>query len=207
MITQTMFCRLVLMLTLTVYATQGCNKKSNPASSTKVETTNTSSTEKEKEPVLESSKNIKGSVMFTYDYCGGAAPSDEMIKRLRTPRAISNYTLYIKAGVKNNDTPILDSSNCNEQGQFSFKVKPGKYVILTPDQIKTFSTKNYTSKYLQVDDEQCLKQWWEDGLHKVNVANDNVTLADTILHQRCNGLGLVPCMSFTGPLPPMMRRE
>lgn len=207
MITHTVFCRLLVMITITVYATQGCNKKSNPASSAKVETSSAGSGEKEKEPLPESQKNIQGIVKFTYDYCGGAAPSDEMLKRLQTPRAISNYILYLKAGTKNNDTPVLDSSNCNEQGQYNFKVKPGKYVILTVDQIKNFSTKNYTSKYLQVDDEQCLKQWWENGLYKVTVGNEDVALADTILNQRCNGLGLIPCMSFTGPLPPMMRRE
>lgn len=196
MSTKTFLLQFSLIAAMTVYVILGCNKKSSPSASSGGD-------------VQQGSRmvTIQGSLKFTYSYCGGARPSDEMLKRLETPRAVAQYVLYLKSGSANSETSVIDSASCNEEGRFSFRVTPGNYTILIPEQCKPFNVKNYTSQYIQVDDKECLRAWWEKGLYSVFAHKEEVILPDTVLHQRCDGLGFVPCTSYSGPLRPVMRRE
>lgn len=149
---------------------------------------------------------IKGNLKFTYDYCGGARPSEEMLAKLKEPRVIEGFTVYLKQGKENSTAAITDSARCDSSGNYFFRVPKGDYVILLPAQIKKYDLNNFNNQFLKVADEACFYQWWKKGLFSLQVTT-NMALPDSTIHRKCNGIDYLPCMSYNGPLPPSMMRE
>ncbi|MBK8845877.1 MAG: hypothetical protein IPO27_04590 [Bacteroidetes bacterium] len=93
---------------------------------------------------------VKGNLTFTYDYCGGARPSDEMLAKLKEPRVIEGFTVYLKPGKENSTAAITDSAQCDSNGNYVFRIPKGDYVILMPAQVKEYDLKISITSFLRL---------------------------------------------------------
>lgn len=131
------------------------------------------------------SETAKVTIEFTIsrDYCGGAAPSEEMLKELTSVKPFISSKFYL---VQRNDEGILLSEtehNTDNQGKLTLKIKKGMYEIYmySAEQRKNL-TANIDEKYracsaIYYEQPQGQLHAWQKGIQKVNI------------HVKCN-----PCI-------------
>lgn len=160
---------------------------------------------------LQSQKKIKkytvsGVITGTSGYCGGAAPSDEMLADLATPKPIANKKIYIKKGVINSlNSKVLMTLTADSAGKFHTTLPPGKYIIV--DENKKDRTyynsllKNHNKQTENFDavDSVCLKEWFAKPDFIFEVKNAGILIPGINYHKECFNL---PCVQFRGPYPP-----
>jgi hypothetical protein len=147
---------------------------------------------------------VAGIITQTRAYCGGARPSEEMMKAYNTPKAWIGKKLYIRSGAENSTKrKVLHEITADSTGHFSVKLPPGIYCIIEKEQLKKLNTEAFRKKkseYLKLD-EDCLKQWWGKCYTSFEVKDADKTDLIINFHIPCFTQG-VPCMRYTGPLPP-----
>lgn len=144
---------------------------------------------------------VNGQLSYTLPYCRGIAPTPEEIKFLNTPKPYYT-TLYLRQGNTNSESnPIIDSATTNSDGEFTFEVLPGKYIILLPEQRNLGSIDAYLGrrkKFLDVDS-LCLEKWWEKGLFQISVEDKDITKLNFNFRSKCFVPQFMPCATYTGP--------
>jgi hypothetical protein len=121
-----------------------------------------------------------GYLYFTSSYCGGARPTQEILKQHATPKILPNTTLHlheVSDTSKTNYTIVTD-----KDGKFSSCMPPGTYNV--------YMTDKYDAKALPDFDPEC-KAWLEQSLTQIEI-RDNIpanTNIDLKLFFHCN-----PCM-------------
>lgn len=124
--------------------------------------------------------NVELNITQTKSYCGGAAPSDEILSALRTPHKLGQ-TVYI-LDYSNTCVDSFASSN-SEKKQYSLPV--GKYSLrFTPEASNITLTANSSTS-------DCVQEWKSRVLTSFEVVSD--TSLDLNVHVSCN-----PCY----PPPP-----
>lgn len=173
--------------------------------------TNSSSNSSGKE---ESDSNIKSVVWInlttTASYCGGAAPTDEIIQDLQTPKKLTQTTIYIREGETNSwSQPIIAKGISDENGVVSVELKDGTYCVVFENKAEKSAYDNliklYGEKtpYRDAVDVECLKTFMEQPEAVFTVKNGKTESAVIInQHQPCSWHS-VPCSGYHGPLPPM----
>jgi len=146
---------------------------------------------------------ISGKVTTAGSYCGGVAPTEEMLQRVQARRPMSGFVIYVKKGTENRLTsPIIDSTYTNSNGEYSFELPKGEYVLIQKNQLDKAIFETYkTSKWIQVDTE-CMKSWWKKGLATIKVENENIDSLNFHFQKRCFVPEAIPCLRYTGPYPP-----
>jgi hypothetical protein len=147
---------------------------------------------------------VQGTLTHSYSYCGGVAltPEEEAEYFRQKPMGTKLYVRKGKANIAS--SPIIDSTHTNGQGQFSFSLPPGQYVIIMPTQVDKSSIERYKkmdSQYLEVDG-FCVERWWKAGLFQIKVSDSAITGLDFNFHSRCFVPADIPCMHYNGPYPP-----
>ncbi len=146
---------------------------------------------------------VSGTVMQTSHYCGGAKPSEEMLKSFETPGPYISKVLYLKAGKTNsNNERVIVKFTSDSLGRFSFQIKPGTYCILQEEQVKTFSQKDYVSSSTFAYDLACIKAWWKKPLKVITVKDSPVKNLRFDFTKACFIQSDMPCITYTGPMPP-----
>jgi hypothetical protein len=112
---------------------------------------------------------VKVYITSTESYCGGARPSDEILQDVQTPKPYAFKTFYIRKGAQNSKGKaikvVTDSAGC-----FSIKLKPGKYCLLYPTQLKEPDYSKYKSTQVRsTQGKACLKAWWLKGWQVISV--------------------------------------
>lgn len=144
---------------------------------------------------------ISGKITQTSSYCGGAAPSPEMLEEYETPKPYIGKTLYVRKGNRNNlKEKIILSFKADAKGNFSFQLEPGIYSIIVEEQVKTLTIKQ-TNPGVQADT-ACLKKWWVKPYHLLNVKENNITGLNFNFHHPCFITSDIPCFQYNGPMPP-----
>lgn len=151
---------------------------------------------------------IHGHVESTASYCGGAAPTENILASLRTPRPFVNKKLYIKSDSLNDmHAPILDSVMSDQNGNFQFQLPPGIYCIVderkaTPDffQMLIKNHSEQTASYSKIN-QTCLKKWMQKPDAVIVVAQNGTTSITVRYHKPCVW-NQIPCISYRGPYPP-----
>jgi len=146
---------------------------------------------------------VEGTLTQSSQYCGGVHPShEEEAEYMRAKPYFSK--LYVRIGkVNSTKAPIIDSTNTDANGHYSFKLPPGDYVIIMPSQKNKniiYSLKKSKSKTLRVNS-LCLRGWWKGGLYKIHVKDKNITALDHNFHSRCFIPYSIPCLDYVGPYP------
>lgn len=73
-------------------------------------------------------------ISSTNEYCGGAAPSEEMLKEMSTPKVLPNATVYF---VKRNDEGVNTEEfafTTDGKGRISLQLMPGHYYVYNMSQ-------------------------------------------------------------------------
>ena len=155
----------------------------------------------------ENLKTIFGKVVQTSAYCGGAAPTQEILDEFEREKPYPDKILYIKDGDVNLfSKPIIKELASDKDGNFEISLPQGKYCII--EQIKKDELKipDYTEinkiyeqqgQPLQYRvDEQCFKDWWKTCDKILVVENQDIKDFVIKFGHSCGW----PCVSG-GPLP------
>jgi hypothetical protein len=140
--------------------------------------------------------SVKIKATTTSNYCGGAAPSDDMVEKLKTPRGINGTTFYIISGSANKaNRKIIDSFITDDLGEANIKLRAGTFAIITSEQKASF--KNKTNDDYQTWDNACLlKRWQTPQVIFKSAAKKNISFN---IEKPCQWS--MPCGKYTGPLP------
>jgi hypothetical protein len=147
---------------------------------------------------------IEGFVTQTSDYCGGAAPSEEMLENLRKPVPLAEKVLYIRIGAKNKPTrsgqnPIYKKVVTDANGKFSVKLKSNvTYCFIEGWKAKPFKVPANTA-YI-VWDAACLYEKYVNADLVIKVSKSKNEVVKINYHQPC--FFRPYCGTYSGPLPP-----
>lgn len=145
---------------------------------------------------------ISGKVQQVSPYCGGARPSQEMLDRLAIPVDYPGKKFYVRRGKINTiNTKIVSSFISGKEGEFSIQLEPGTYSIILEEQLNEIKAEDYVKQYQQVDT-QCLKEWWIQPYYLLEVKEKTITDLNFVFQHRCFISVDLPCITYTGPLPP-----
>lgn len=153
--------------------------------------------------VVDNTQSVHIEFTQTSSYCGGMAPTEEMMKRYRTPVAKSGLYYLKKGHVNTFDAEVLKVISATD-GSIDLVLPPGDYLIV--DEKKKDETiykkhlekgLNY-SKYYHGFSEECLKEWFEKPDLTFTVADSSLSLKRNY-HTPCFHQ---ICATYTGPYPP-----
>ncbi len=111
---------------------------------------------------------------FTSDYCGGAAPSEELMSQKSTPQPLTNSVMLLKKSSEP-DGPF-STCHTNEKGIGEVYLPEGKYNVYFTGDINPELETGF--------DGRCLK-WQKEILQTVYLKQDAVT-KDITVHFFCN---------------------
>lgn len=146
---------------------------------------------------------VSGKITHSSSYCGGAAPDPGMVAEMNMPKPYRGKKLYIKKGDSNaNNVKILDSIISDNAGLFELYLAPGKYCILQPGQLQNGLLEMYMKNNHYIVDAQCLEQWQQSCYKTIVVTDSDITDLEFHFHKPCFTPEGVPCINYSGPLPP-----
>lgn len=145
---------------------------------------------------------LSGKILLVESYCGGAAPSKELLDEIRNPKPCLEKYFFIKKGDANSaKNPVIDVINVDSTGQFSFQLKQGSYCIIQDFQTKPINLEKYkTGNNFEYQGDDCMRKYWADCYQTIEL-KENINDLIITVYKKCFGDGN-PCMIYTGPMPP-----
>jgi hypothetical protein len=142
----------------------------------------------------------QGYVTYTQNYCGGAAPSPELIASLATPKPLVNKVLYVKLGAKNTSkSVVVKKIILDDSGRFAIKLRVGQtYCFLEEWKGKPFVAPQNTSTVIW--DIQCLRQRYAQADYVLKVTQKEKILVRINFPMPC--FYAPYCGAYMGPMPP-----
>lgn len=143
---------------------------------------------------------VKGYVTTTQNYCGGAAPSPELLASLATPQPLVHKVLYVKLGTSNTPkSPVVTKIITDDSGLFALKLRVGQtYCFVEEWKTKPFVVPQNTSTVIW--DIQCLRQRYAQADYIITIGRKNNSLLRINFPIPC--FYAPYCGHYTGPLPP-----
>lgn len=143
---------------------------------------------------------VKGYVTYTQKYCGGAAPSPELLASLNQAKPLAHKIIYVKKGAINSaKARWVAKISTDDSGRFALKLRVGQtYSFVEEWKGKSFVVPQNTSNV--VWDIQCLRQRYAqaDYVLKVNEVDNNMIHINYLIP--C--FYAIDCGTYMGPLPP-----
>lgn len=150
-------------------------------------------------------QTVSGKVMLTKSYCGGAAPSHEMLEEMRQPHPYSGLKLIFKNGNENTLRPKMTfETTTKADGTYEIEIPSGTWCILHPwqaDESELNHYRNLNSPEMQVDVD-CLESNWHACLRIVEIFDAPLESVDFEFHESCFHPIGIPCLNYSGPMPP-----
>lgn len=152
-------------------------------------------------PVLQTFA-LTGKILIVESYCGGAAPSRDLLETIRKPKPCLEKHFFLKKGDANSaKNPVIDVINVDSTGSFSMQLKQGTYCILQDFQTKPLQLENYkTGNNYDYQGDDCMRKYWADCYQTIEL-KENINDFIITVYKKCFGDGN-PCMIYTGPMPP-----
>ena len=202
---------LYLLLALTLVA---CTPKATSTSTT-AKDSETTTTEAQVNPspqkpdpkvnVNTNKFRVSGTVTYTANYCGGAAPSEEMLAEMRQPKPRFGQELLVRSGDFNSFGRLLARATTKEDGSFEFFLAPGDYCIVIA-QKESADMVPKSSEYIHVDTE-CYNKWMATCDLSFRLADREISGLSLNLHQACFTNSYSTCVQWDGPMPPSAPRR
>lgn len=84
---------------------------------------------------------FKGKVTYTEQYCGGAAPTPQIIEEMDKEKPFANRNLCVKAyhATDLRSQPVITKVTTDENGAFSVSLDKGKYALVIEQKIQDYS--------------------------------------------------------------------
>ena len=146
--------------------------------------------------------NISITITHFQPWCGGMAPTEEMMER---QTQLQRYTSFILLDIISGEKSKVKTDST---GTLYLKIAPGKYAIreLYKDcTFEEFKAENYREPddyYVVNGQADCYETWWASNLGTFEIlAGDEIQHFDWSTRDRCF-TGNNPCVSYTGPWPP-----
>lgn len=145
---------------------------------------------------------VTGQVMYTKAYCGGAAPSEEMLEQYRTPMPLADLKLHVRKGSSNTlgQSPV-QTVQTDGEGRFTFTLPPGEYCLITDDRLKKPDPNSFKPGAQQIDI-ACSDAWIVKCDHTFVIKDADLKDIALNFHRRCFLQTFNPCVHYDGPLPP-----
>jgi len=144
------------------------------------------------------SYNVQFTITRPIPYCGGAAPTEDMLNR---SAPVTEDFILINVQTNKKTTVRTD-----ENGVVRLALPDGKYIL--KEKFKDVSFEKFwrnTSvggQNINVGSEDCYKKWWATNLSEFEILPKTPTLRLQLsLYKTCY-TGNNPCDVFTGPYPP-----
>jgi hypothetical protein len=120
----------------------------------------------------------------TKDYCGGAPPSEEMMKEMMTPKPIENRNIYLMRFDENGTELNEIELKTNELGQITTLLEAGSYNIF-------YLSKKEQQQIIADLEEEGLKECFKNffSLPKAAIQVNGDVEKTIIMHDMCN-----PCL-------------
>jgi hypothetical protein len=155
--------------------------------------------EKEKVTVIKGNVNI--TITHHAPYCGGMAPSQDMLDRLVTPMSNTQYNLI------NLKTLEKTKVKTDSLGILYLDLGIGSYAIQELFKDCTFSEflqQNITTSgtYSQDLGSECYKKWWKSYLGEFTIISKDELQHLNLSESESCFTGRNPCVMYTGPYPP-----
>jgi len=149
--------------------------------------------------VAQSSVLVKGSVTSTQDYCGGAAPSPEILKELASEKPLANKVIYIRIYSKNKKALNFKQVKTNAEGKFELKLQVGQtYYFVEEWKAKPFRLPENTQNTTW--DIACLKKRHSTPDYILKVSRSAMPEIHINYHIPC--FYAPYCGTYSGPMPP-----
>lgn len=151
---------------------------------------------------------VYGTLTQTSMWCGGARPPEELVKELATPKPLDTYDLYIRKDTNNLSNPILYKVKTDKNGNFTLKLKAGKYVVVDSKKKDKATYKATLEKYKTETettgkiDKDCYAQFVATPDFEIVVpksAKGSIKVSHNY-HRTCDWVG-TPCVEYKGALP------
>ena len=140
-------------------------------------------------------------VTQTSDYCGGAAPSEEMLSRLKTPTPLKQKTIYIRAGSPTSaEIKTIQVAKSDSNGMIHVALKGGRvYHLVEEWKAKPFVEPKNT-EYIQWD-MTCLRKAYTTPDLIIDLRKSRIPVKRSVnYHKPC--FFHPYCGNYSGPLPP-----
>ncbi len=143
-------------------------------------------------------RTVSGKVVETNDYCGGAAPTEEMLEWLRKEKPVPRKELFVRAGTANGSSRILLKFTTDAEGNFKISLPSGDYCIIEeskrePPKVPHTSKGAWNAAGSQPT---CLQKWYGTCDKTLTVGQQDLKDVLIKFHRTCNP----PCT--TGGPPP-----
>lgn len=142
--------------------------------------------------------NIQLKIQRHFPYCGGAAPTEDMLNNYSP---VSGNFILIEKQTATRSTVI------SKNGIIQLQLKPGQYSIRETFKdipFDVFYAKHAITDrtHYQNDSEECYKRWWKTNLFEFEITDTTTFLKyEKTLYSRCF-TGNNPCLQYSGPYPP-----
>ena len=103
-------------------------------------------------------------------YCGGARPTEEIIKDAENLKPYANKTIVIISSSNK-----IDSTKTSESGLFKKNLKPGNYKLL---EAWRYYKKADGGLAVSDFDVECLKTEWQKEIKEISVTKTDVKISD-----------------------------
>lgn len=142
--------------------------------------------------------DLKGQLLWSIDYCGGAQPSDEMLAEMEALKPLEDQALIVRAGTRNAlGTPVVARTKTDHEGRFRIALPPGDYCICLAEKEKKRSYAFMTDEVQAVDD-PCDSQWLQTCDILVRRQDKRHDRYKATFEQHCDVQTLSPCVSYHG---------
>lgn len=144
----------------------------------------------------------------TSSYCGGAAPSDELINELNTPVPYANKKLYLKKGSVNTlESKMIKEVVSDSLGRIRLSLIPGKYFLVEEEKkdrkYYDYVMKTYAEQTKEEGpvDKECFDKWFATPELIITAGSKGSSVSKLNIHHECKWSGK-PCIPYFGPVPP-----
>lgn len=158
----------------------------------------------ESEPTVEKTFRVSGEIKYSESYCGGARPTDAMLEELARLKPYEGKELYVIKGTKNEENKtICDTIISDSEGKFELNLPAGEYCIIQSAQLdkKVFNYCDNKNDEIEAD-RKCLEAWWPTCFYSFSVNESPIDSIQLIFHRPCFLPEGIPCLNYTGPMPP-----
>jgi hypothetical protein len=144
---------------------------------------------------------VTGRLLVLSPYCGGAAPTPDMLEKAKTAQPLANQSLVIRQGAVNGlGTPLVTRTMTDAQGNFSLDLTPGTYCIVLAEKENRRTAAFLATQYYEID-KKCDDKWLTSCDLTFTVADKPVSGLRLTFNRKCNINSFSPCINWGGPLP------
>ncbi len=151
---------------------------------------------------------IQITITQTSNYCGGAAPPDELLNDLLPPKPLGDFAFFIRKGKTNIVAEnVIASGKTNSEGLCHLQLPEGDYALVFADKKdKVYynklldELKNGNENFAPID-KNCLEKWLATPELIFTVSKDGPNRFEINVHHHCPW-NATPCAQYIGPLPP-----